>query len=39
MHYQSISLQSASTDWEPFKREKTLKEMLVRYYIWWLKTT
>lgn len=37
MHYQSISLQGTFTEWEPYKREKTLKEMLVRYYILWLK--
>jgi len=37
MGHQSISLQSTSTQWEPYKYEKTLKEMLVRYYILWLK--
>lgn len=33
MPYQSITSQSTSTEWEPYKCEKTLKEMLVRYYV------
>lgn len=39
MCYQSLSFQSTSTEWEPYKREKTLEEMLVRYYIFWLMAT
>lgn len=36
MRYQSLSFESTFSEWEPYKREKTLEEMLVRYYIFWL---